>query len=77
MFSIISNDSNSITTDLADGSLLDYGTPGAPYQGAILLDNLVVRGAGFLDTNGNLVIIGSGGVHIDGGTLESSGIVEW
>ncbi|MBI4584357.1 MAG: hypothetical protein HY717_10085 [Planctomycetes bacterium] len=77
-YKILSNTAAVVSTDPADGSLLEFGGPGKAYQGAILLNNLSVTNSAFFNTNNDLIIIVGGTVNISGGGLIfSPPIVFW
>jgi hypothetical protein len=75
-FRILSNTADELTTDAADGNLTSVGAVGSSFRGAIVLDNLIIRGFGAFTTGDDLVII-DGVVEItDGGTLDAPPVVE-
>ena len=78
-FGILTNTSNQLGTDPLDGNLTNFATVGDPFQGAIVLDNLTITGSGEFDTQGDLVIINTGGLVdiTDGGSLTAPPVVEW
>jgi hypothetical protein len=76
-FRITSNSSSAVFTDPGDGSMLEVGAAGSPYQGAFVLDGLTVRRAGFLDTGGNLIILAGGEATVAGGILIAPAVVRW
>ncbi len=82
-FRILDNTSTVLTTDPASGDMTAAGTVGDSYQGAIVLDNLTVRGAGFFSTlrrnfGYDLIIIATGAVTVSGlGQLDAPPVVHW
>jgi hypothetical protein len=77
-FLIVTNATTALTTDPASGNMTSAGGPGSTFQGAIVLDNLLVTRRGALTTRGDLIIIATGAVTIsDGGSLTSPPIVHW
>ena len=76
-FRILTNDVASLETDPLDGDLTGAASPGDSFQGAIVLDNLILRGAAGFDTRGDLVIIATGSVASSGATLIAPPVVHW
>ncbi len=82
-FRILDNTSTVLTTDPTSGNMTAIGAVGDSYQGAIILDNLTVRGAGFFSTlrrnfGYDLVIIATGTVSVTGlGQLDAPPVVHW
>ncbi len=82
-FEIIDNSAAQLTTLPEDGDLTLVGSVGGSYQGAIVLDNLTVRGAGLFTTKHSpsvydLIIIATGSAVItDRGMVDAPPIVKW
>jgi hypothetical protein len=76
-FRIVDNGFDELVTDPASGDLTAVAAPGTPFQGAIVLDRLVVTNAGAFDTRGDLVIL-TGPLEVsNGGVLVAPPVVEW
>jgi hypothetical protein len=83
-FRITNNNLSDLTTAPEDGNMTDAGAVGNPYQGAIVLDNLTVRGAGAYSTRRSstfgydLIIIATGSAVVtDRGQLDAPPVVHW
>ncbi len=82
-FRIASNTAVFITTRTEDGDMTEVGAEGQSFQGALVLDNLTVRGAGLLTTlrspaGYDLIIIATGTSSITaGGNVDAPPIVHW
>jgi hypothetical protein len=84
-FRVAGNTTTVITTRPGDGDMTASGAVGSPYQGAIVLDNLTVRGAALFSTNRknfgyDLIIIATGAASItDRGMVDDAAhvIVHW
>jgi len=75
-FRIVSNTAEELTTDAADGDLRSVGAVGSTYRGAIVLDNLLIRGFGAFTTGDDLIIVDGSVEIMTGGTLDSPPVVE-
>jgi hypothetical protein len=81
-FRIVDNTSSVITTRVEDGDMTAYGAVENGYQGALVLDNLTVRGAALFSTKRSsmydLIIIATGSVVItDLGQIDAPEVVHW
>lgn len=77
-FPIVRNTATELFTDPAAGDMTRVGSAGAAYQGALVLDNLLVTGWASATTGGDLVIIATGSVTVEsGGSLSAPPIVRW
>lgn len=75
-FRIAGNGVGDLQTDPADGDLTALAGPGDPFQGALVLDSLTVRGAGAYTTQGDLLIVPTGGVTVEPGCTLEAVVVE-
>ena len=77
-FRILSNSATEIFTDPASGDMTLVGAPGGGYQGALVLDNLLVTRNGAMTTLGELIIIATGTSTVSlGGSLTAPPVVHW
>jgi hypothetical protein len=77
-FLIMANTAAELTTDPATGDMRAAGTTGDVYQGAIVIDNLVVTRRAAFTSRGELIIIATGAVTIsDGGSMAAPPVVHW